>query len=164
MDKVNEFFRTRTVGFWIFSVAALIAFVEAFVYIGTYTSSSMLRYFSAAAFALQLVAVVASVVMYCFKPTAKWSALVLFGMEVCVFCLFISATYMYLSSILFGGFSASKLKSLNAGFVVSTLFTLISMILSIVAIFLKPYRETNNVPVAEPVEPVETTESAVEEI
>jgi hypothetical protein len=66
---------------------------------------------------------------------------VLFAAEFYAFCQFIDGTYLYLSSVFFGGITAEALASLNIGFVVSAAMFLAVILLSLVATFLKNGKE-----------------------
>lgn len=140
-DFFKEFFKTRTVGFYIMIAAIVLALVENIIYVSFYKSVELLRYYSATAFTLPFIAIIACLALSMFKITHKWAPIVLFGLELCAFCLFIDSTYMYLASAFYGGISAAAIASLSPGFLTCVIFYILILILSIVAIFMKGRKE-----------------------
>lgn len=150
MERIGNFFRayfkTRTVGFYIMLGAALVALVQNFVYYGTYHDVEMVHYFSTSAFIVPFIAFVACLAMSLFSFTDRWAALVLFGLEVCAFMLFIQGTYMYLSGALYGGLNAAALASLNGGFLSSAILYVVVLIASGVAVFMPARKQLSKIP------------------
>ena len=148
----KEFFKTRTVGYYIMIATAILALVENIIYVVYYHGIDLLRYYSQTAFILPFFAVVACVALSMFKVTHKWAPLALFGIELCAFVLFIDSTYMYLSSAFYGGISAEAISDLNSGFLACVILYVVILALSIAAVFMKGRkepRETANVELAE---------------
>ena len=147
MERIKEFFKeffeTRTVGFYIMLAAAVLALVQDIIYISYYQSSNLLRYYSQPAFIIPIFAVVACLALSMFKVTHKWAPLVLYGLELCAFCLFVEGTYMYLTQALFGGFSIGAIFRLSPGFWLSALLYLIIFGLCIAAVFLNGRKEVS---------------------
>lgn len=145
MAKITKFFKeyakTRTVGFYIMIAAAVLAFVEDIIYVKYYHGANLLRYYSPTAFALPLVAIVACLVLSMFKITHKLAPLVLYGLELTAFVLFVDSTYMYLSSAFYGGVSASAILGLSPGFLVSAVMYVFILVLSMTAVFMKGRKE-----------------------
>ena len=151
---IKEFFKTRTVGYYIMIGAAILALVEDIIYVSYYQSVNLLRYYSQTAFILPFVAVVACVALSMFKVTHKWAPVALYGIELCAFVLFIDSTYMYLSSAFYGGISASVIFELSPGFLVSVVLYIVILVLSIVAVFMKGRKELPEEPVVQVAESV----------
>jgi hypothetical protein len=137
----KDFFKTRAVGFWLFLLSAVLASAGSGVYYYFYHDDSMLRYFSQQAFLLPLIASAGTILLSLIRPLSKWAPLVLFSAEFYAFCQFINGTYLYLSSVFFGGITAEALSSLNMGFIVSVAVFLAVILLSLVATFLKNGKE-----------------------
>lgn len=145
MQKIKQFFldffKTRGAGFYVMLAAAVIALTETILYGVYYQSAEMVRYYSQPAFLIPFFAVVGCLALSLFRVTAKWAPLVLYGLELCAFCLFIDSTYLYLSSAFYGGISASAIFGLSPGFLLGVLFYVIVFALSIASVFLKGRRE-----------------------
>lgn len=137
MVKIKEFLKTRTVGFYLVFVATVLSFVQAIVYVATYTGSSLEIYYVPAAFALPFVGIALCVGMLCFARTREWAPLVLFALELGSFLLFAKGTYLYLTEVFYAGVNAEAFKMLNKGFTASVVLYLLVIILSIVALFLR---------------------------
>ena len=133
----KEFLKTRTVGYYIMIAAAVLALVENIIYVSYYQSVNLLRYYSQTAFILPFIAVVACVALSMFKITHKLAPVVLYGIELYAFVLFMDSTYMYLSSAFYGGISASVIFQLSPGFLLSVALYVIILVLSMMAVFMK---------------------------
>lgn len=133
----KEFFKTRSAGFYLFVAVAFLVLIESFVYVGCYSGGTLLRYYSAPAFAVTLVAVIVSLALSLFRWTYKWAPIVLYGLVLCGFGLFIESTYMYLASAFFGGISAEVIFRLHPGFLTCTIFYIVILIAGIVPVFMK---------------------------
>ena len=145
MKKITEFFKeflkTRTVGYYIMIVTAILALVENIIYVVYYHGIDLLRYYSQTAFILPFFAIVACVALSMFKVTHKWAPLALFGIELSAFVLFIDSTYMYLSSAFYGGVSVDVILQLNPGFLICVVFYVVILALSIATVFMKGRKE-----------------------
>ena len=137
MVKIKEFFKTKTVGFYLVLVAVVLALAQAIVYVTSYTGSSLELYFVPAAFALPFVGIVLCVGMLFFNRTREWAALVLFALELGSFLLFAKGTYLYLTEVFYAGVNAEAFKMLNKGFTASVVLYLVVIILSIAAMFMR---------------------------
>lgn len=136
----KDFFKTRWVGWYIHWASLALMLVVAIVYGVVYSDMSMQRYFSSAAFAVIFVAFAAGVVLAFVRPATKWAPLVVFGLLLCSFCLFVNGTYMIVSTAFFAGVNAAAFAALDKGFVMTVVFYLIPMIVCIVALFVKHER------------------------
>lgn len=141
-DFFKEFFKTRTVGYYIMIATLVLALVENIIYVSFYKGAELSRYYSPAAFAVPFIAIIACLALSMFKQTYEWAPIVFFGLEVCAFCLFVNGTYMYLTSALFGGFNMSALLSLSPGLWTCAVFYIAILILGVVVTFLKGRKES----------------------
>lgn len=137
MRKSGGFFKAKAAGFWMFILAAVLALVESGLYFYFYNGDVLLRYYVAEAALIPLAGVAASLLVAAIKPIGKWAPFVLFAAEMMAFCVFVNGTYMYLSSIFFGGISMEAFASIDIGFTACVGLFLAVLLLSAVALFMK---------------------------
>ena len=134
MTTVKEFFRTRTVAFYVAAAAAVLSVILSIVYAACYSGTS---YMSWGAFALTLIAGIAFFALAAFKQTEPFAALVLGVLNFIAFILFIHDVYMYFTTIFYGGFSAALLGDIDPAFYACTVLYLIIIVASNVCVYLK---------------------------
>ena len=134
MESILNFFKRKTVGFYLCCAAALLSVIVAIVYGAAYSGTD---YMNGWAVALPIVGAVAFAVMSVFKQTEAYGAVVMGVLDLTGFLLFVQASYLYLSEVFYGGVSAAAFKMMNPAYIVCVLFFLIATVLSNVGIYMK---------------------------
>ena len=140
----KDFFKSRAVGYWIFIGTAVLAVVGSAVYYALFRDISLLRYYSPSAAIIPVAVGIVSIVLSLVRPLSRWMPVMLFIAEFCSLCQFANGSYMYLSSIFYGGVTAEALASIGAGYSVPVFIFLVVCILCVVTAFLrheKPAKE-----------------------
>jgi uncharacterized membrane protein YvlD (DUF360 family) len=135
-EYFKNFFKTRRIGWYLCLCAVPLMLIGNIIYRVSYSDMDMQRFFSVEAYAVLYAAIVLVSAISLLEPVEKWAPIAAFALTLCSFCLFVNGTYMYLSSVFFGGVTAEALASLNAGFVATIVFQFLAMIVSLVALFL----------------------------
>lgn len=133
MDKILNFLKTRTVGFWLTCAAALLVFVQAFVYLDEFSND--VEKMSWAAFALSLCGVAAFAGLSVSRHTAPYAPAALAVCAFVAFLQFVSGQIIYLSDVFYGGVTASAIASLNGAFVACAVLLILSTGLAVAGIF-----------------------------
>lgn len=141
MDKILNFLRTRTVGFWLACTAALIVFVQAFIYLDGFSND--VEKMSWAAFALSLCGAAAFAGLSISRYTAPYAPAALAACAFVAFLQFVTGQIIYLSDVFYGGVTSSAIASLNSDFVACAVLLIISTGLAVAGIFTKQ-RKTEN--------------------
>lgn len=134
----KEWISTRTIGFYIGAVSAILSVVVAIVYVAGYAGG---KYMSWAVFFLPLLACAAYAGLSVSKKTAPFAAAVTAFLNLLTLCLFIRTVYMYLSEVFYGGVNVESMANLSFEFVFSLVAMLVNLILGIAAIFIPPVRK-----------------------
>ncbi len=143
MGKILNFVKTRTVGYWLSCCAALIVFVQAFVYLTEFGND--VEKMSWAAFALSLCGAVLFAGLSVSRYTAPYAPVALAACSFVAFLQFISRQIIYLSDVFYGGVTASAIASLNGTFVACVVLLIVSTGLAVAGIFMKQSKkETDN--------------------
>ncbi len=143
MSKILHFIKTRTVGFWLGCGAALIVFVQAFLYLAEFGND--VEKMSWAAFALSLCGAVLFAGLSVSRYTAPYASAALAVCCFVAFLQFISGQIIYLSDVFYGGVTASAIASLNGTFVACVVLLVVSTGLAVAGIFMKQSKkETYN--------------------
>lgn len=153
LEKLKNYFRTRSAAFYAAASTAFVSIVLSIVYACCYGNT---EYMSWAAFALTLVAGLAFFVLAIFRQTEAFAALAVGLLDLIAFLLFIRAVYWYFSTVFYGGFKASLLGDVDPAFYACTVMYLITIVVSNVCVYLgsrKKAKEVNaeNAEEAEPV-------------
>ena len=134
MKIVKEFFRKKTVGFYLSAAAALLSLVTAIVYAAAYSGS---QYMSWAAFLIMLFAFIGFIALCIFDVTARFAPVLVGVLGLVSFALYVLATYMYLSEVFYNGVTAAAMAELNPAYVFCLVAIIIVIGLSIAGIFMK---------------------------
>ena len=133
----KTFFKSRSVGYWLFVCAAILAAVGSGVYYGMYRDISLLRYYTPGPAIIPLAVSLTALVLSLIRPLSGWMPAALFVAEFYSLCMYIDGSYMYLSSIFYGGVTADAIASISIGFILPIVFFLIVSVLSAVAMFMR---------------------------
>ena len=90
---------------------------------------------------LPWVGVVVGAVMMYFKQTRNYATIVPCILTFIAFVLFIGSSYLYLSTVFYGGFSAKAIADMNPAYIVCILFYLIAIVLYNVCVYMRPMKE-----------------------
>jgi len=123
-------------GFYATLLAAVLSLVAAFVYMGAYSRT---RYMSWAAFAIIIVGVVITVAMV-FLKLIRFAPTVMLASIYLAFMFYIYYIYFYISSVVYG----IQYSGFPAIFYINIAFFLLAIIVSIVSIFLSPYKKNKS--------------------
>lgn len=134
---LNQFFRTRGVGFYVGAAAALLALVVSFLYLGGYVGSVYMSWW---VFLLPLLSALCFAAMSIFRITERWAPVVVALFNFIAFLLFASATYLYLTQVFYAGVSAAAFSNMDPFFLISAIGLLLATILGNIAVYLKPAR------------------------
>lgn len=117
LNFMRNFFKTRSVGFYVLLGGIVLSLIEAIVYYVSYAmQNEYAEYFSLAAFIIVFVAIIVTIALSLFETTERFAAVVFCAFEICIFFLFVEKTYLYLPTVFYHGFSAVALASLYPGF------------------------------------------------
>ena len=142
LNYLKDFIKTRTTGFYISSVGALLCLISSFIYWGGYVGSPDIgSYYNVGVPLLLLFGSLIFVGMILFDVTSKFATPVLWIITLAAFCLDIRTSYMYLTTVFFGGVTWDAFATMNMGFFLPLLFMLIALILSFIGIIKKQGRK-----------------------
>ena len=141
MNNLLTFIKTRSIGFWLPAAAALLALVQAFVYLAGFGND--VEKMSWTAFALPLCGAAAFAGLSVSKYTASYASAVLAACAFTAFLLFIQGQIIYLSDVFYGGVNASSIATLSGEFIVCTLFLLVCTGLAVAGIFMEQCKKEN---------------------
>lgn len=139
-QKVKEFFRSRSAGFYLLMTVVLLSLVQVIAYDVLYAQAVRSQYADATAKWLPYLAIAAALVMSGFKETERFAGLALFAVQFASFLAYISGTYMYFSTVFFGGFSLKALVDMDGAVSFCIIIFVIILILSGIAAYIKPFR------------------------
>lgn len=134
MRTLEEFFESRSAGFYVSLAAAALSIITPILYVIAYAGTV---YMSWIAFALPFVAAALFVGLAFFKQTERLAPLVMGIVDFVAFLLFIHAVYLYLSEVFFGGISLEAILNINPLFILCTLFFLACVVLSNIGVYMK---------------------------
>lgn len=141
MQKVKEillligrYLKTRGAAFYLLILTTITSIIIPFIYYTEFGKS----YYSVAAFVLPFMAVPLLVSTF-FKPAARYSAAAMYVLEFISLLVFISATYMHLTTAFFNGIEGNIFEQAGFGFSFCTVTYLINMLLSAAAVFFKQF-------------------------
>ena len=130
--------KTKIAGFVVTVVAAALALVTAFVYLGGYEGSVYMSWWVVV---LLLVSAIATGALIAFRQTAPYSALVVAVLNFTALLVFIRKTYLYLSEVFYAGISAEAFANIDPSFAFSVVVLPIAAILGNVGIYLLSAKE-----------------------
>lgn len=162
LNKVLKYIKTRGIGFWLLLPAAIIAFVTAFVYMGTFVDGEA-RYWSVVAFLLPFIAAFAYGLVF-YKHTARYAGLVMFVFLLAGLLVTVNTIYYYIADVVFKagsgvapGENVDVIAAVGGGVTTMFIFYIIDIILCAVASFFAQYKEST----PETADAAETPESDV---
>lgn len=134
---VGKWFASRWVGFFLLIPVAIATFVFAFVYKAKFfnTDNECVTVFVLPFFT------VASILLACFRPTARYAPIVMFALQLVTLGLFVWTGYMYLSSVFFSGIQGNVLVQAGFHFSYCALCPVIGMIICTVAMCFRQYKD-----------------------
>lgn len=144
-DDFERDFRKKTVGFYLAAGAALLCIVAAVIYMAGFIGDRDLgSYYTAAVPALLIVGALLFVGLSLFKTTAPFAPALLGVFTLTAFCLVIRNSYMYLSTVFYGGISLDAIATIKFGFTGSLIFPFIALALALAGIIMKQRKEEND--------------------
>ena len=146
MEFIRKFVTSVSVGYWLSLGAAVLSLVTGIVYAAAYNGSN---YMSWAAFAMFVVAFVAFAVLASLDATYRIAPAVGGTIDLIAMCLYISAVYMYLSEVFYGGITAAAMAELDPAFVFCLLASVLCVALFVAGIFVRQRRRVKSVAAAE---------------
>ena len=161
----KDFFKTRWVGWYICLCTVPLILIGNIIYRVGYADMNMQRFFSASAYAVAYVTIVLCIAVSFVRPVEKWAPLIVFALTLCSFCLFVNGSFMYLSSVFFGGLTAEAFASLNPSFTATIIFQALTVIAALVALFVPHEKKAKNTvarAISENTENIEIAEETTE--
>lgn len=125
--------KVKMAGFVVTVVAAVLALVTSFVYMGGYVGSIYMSWW---VFVLTLISAVAAGALIVFRQTAPFAAVGVATLNFAALLVFIHETYLYLSEVFYAGISAEAFANIDPYFAFSVVTLLIVAILGNVGIYL----------------------------
>ncbi len=102
MEKIKDFFKSKSAGFFVSLTGAALLFVAVIIYSVTFSLSEHINLnFEVSVLLVSLLGVAAFGVMSAFKVTERYAAAALFLCTLTAFMLFNQSSYVYLSAVFF---------------------------------------------------------------
>jgi lysylphosphatidylglycerol synthetase-like protein (DUF2156 family) len=133
MENLKAFFKDKSYGFYASVVVFVMSLITAIVYAANYGGTKEMSW---AAFIIILVGLVAAVVLGVFGRY-RWIPVAMAVADFVALLLFIKAVYFYVSVVLYG----INGSAFSPQFTTSTVFLIITFVLSIANIFLKQVKD-----------------------
>jgi hypothetical protein len=133
MENLKAFFKDKSYGFYASVVVFVLSLITAIVYAANYSGTKEMSW---AAFIIILVGLVAAVVLGVFGKY-RWIPVAMAVADFAALLLFIKAVYFYVSVVLYG----INGSAFSPQFTTSTVFLIITFVLSIANIFLKQVKD-----------------------
>lgn len=134
MDKIKDFFHSKSYGFYVTLLAVVLSLVTLIVYTSSFGGS---RYMSWAAFVIMIIGMVAGLAMPIFRLD-KWVPAVLLVTNFVSFLLFVYYVYFYVSVVLVG----IQATSFSSGFIASVVFFALTIVACVADVFCRQTAKT----------------------
>ena len=139
MGKIKEFLKDKAVGFYVSAAVVLLVIITAIVYVGFYghgPREANIDGMSWWGFAFLLIAGIGGIGLGVIKQY-KWIAPLVALASLWALLFFVQAIYQYVSIVL----NKIDLSSFSAAFILTVVFFALTLVTSIVGIFLKQVKE-----------------------
>lgn len=136
LKPLTKVLSVNRAGFYTLVPAFILCFIAPFMHRAGFGGT---QYFNNTAFIIPIVGVIVSLLLSVCKYTARYSGLAMFITSFLSLLAFVAVAYMHLTSVFFDGIASTLggiLKQMGAHFSYCLIAYVVSMILSIVAVFL----------------------------
>lgn len=139
---LKEFFKSKTIGFYVTIAAIILSVVQAIIYPVAFAAQAYVPYSHWSTTVFAVIGIVGGAALLCFKKTQDFAPAVVGLFELLSFYMFIRYGYMYFSTLFFGGISLELIFQMYYGYLWSIILYLVTFVLCIVAIFTKKERNS----------------------
>ena len=136
MTKIKQFFKMRWIGFYLLLPVVVLSLVVPIVYMDGFLKT---EYFSLWVVVLSFVAI-STLTMAFFKPTARYTPIAMFSMELAGLLVFVKTSYMHLTTAFFGGINGNVLVQAGFSFSFCAIAYVLNIAICIAAMFFGQYR------------------------
>jgi len=137
--KVWEYLKSRGIGFYLLMPVIVLSIVIPFVYMSAFSDQD--KYWNMLAFCMPFLAIAAYATCF-FKYTSKYTAVIMFALELAGLLLFVNTIYYYIADVVFkAGEGADILKAVGSDVVFVIVAYAINILVCGAAAFFKQFRE-----------------------